>query len=109
MNMYCHIYRRIVYSRNTLYLAFTAKPYSLYPRKTFSQDAMSFVLRSHHLCAALNYDPARAKEVARLAVAINVRRSKVRACRKGRKRKRQKERERQRDEKERDKVEAGRN
>lgn len=68
---------------------------------------MSFVLRSHHLCPALNYDPATAKEVARLAVAINVRRSKVRACRKGREGKR--EGERQRDEKKRDKVEAGRN
>lgn len=101
MNMYCLIYTRIVYSRNipprVYYVVLFMSKKNFFSRRN--------VFRSHHLCPALNYDPVTAKEVARLAVAINVRRSKVRACRKGRKR----ERERQRDEKERDKVEAGRN
>jgi len=55
---------------------------------------MSFVLRrSHRLCPALNYDPAMVKEVVRLVVAINVRRSKVRVRRNEREREREGERE----------------
>lgn len=60
---------------------------------------MSFVLR--RLCPALNYDPAMVKEVVRLVVAINVRRSKVRVCRsdRGREKERVRVRERKRERK----------